>query len=153
MKKWDKKEVAFLQENYRKLGPTACARALQRPGQSIENKARRLGLQEKNRAYRPWEAWEIDFLRTHHEKGPTWCAKHLGRPLGSVRGRVSKLLDFGDLDDTAIHAPATAHTCHTCVDCGTPTPDHRCPRCWAKYRAKYGCADWTDADDVYGVAL
>lgn len=43
-----------------------------------------------------------------------------------------------------------------CHDCGRPTTDYRCPRCWARLRSKGGYApkgDASDADTVtYGPA-
>lgn len=35
-----------------------------------------------------------------------------------------------------------------CHDCGRPTTDYRCPRCWARLRSKGGYAPNGDASDM-----
>ena len=32
-----------------------------------------------------------------------------------------------------------------CHDCGRPTPDYRCPACWAAFRRRHGVT-WDDAE-------
>lgn len=43
-----------------------------------------------------------------------------------------------------------------CHDCGAPTTDYRCPRCWARLRRRGGYAPKGDASDMdtvtYGLA-
>ena len=36
-------------------------------------------------------------------------------------------------------APKNIRRCH---DCGRPTTDYRCPKCWAKIRRKSGVEDY-----------
>lgn len=36
-------------------------------------------------------------------------------------------------------APKNIRRCH---DCGAPTTDYRCPKCWAKIRRKSGVEDY-----------
>lgn len=35
-----------------------------------------------------------------------------------------------------------------CHDCGRPTTDYRCPRCWARLRSRGGYAPMGDASDM-----
>ena len=35
-----------------------------------------------------------------------------------------------------------------CHDCGRPTTDYRCPRCWARLRSRGGYAPKDDASDM-----
>lgn len=35
-----------------------------------------------------------------------------------------------------------------CHDCGRPTTDYRCPRCWARLRSRSGYASKGDASDM-----
>jgi hypothetical protein len=43
-KRWREDEVEFLKQNYEHLGPTSCARALDRTWNSVHERAKRLGL-------------------------------------------------------------------------------------------------------------
>lgn len=33
---------------------------------------------------------------------------------------------------------------HFCVDCGKPTPDHRCRKCLYKWRKKHHVSGWNE---------
>lgn len=44
-----------------------------------------------------------------------------------------------------IQIPRYMRRCH---DCGAPTSDYRCPRCWARLRSRGGYAPMGDASDM-----
>ena len=52
-KPWTEREVAFLQANYRKLGPGGSAKALWRPYFAVTTKAHSLGLTKRRKEKAP----------------------------------------------------------------------------------------------------
>lgn len=49
----------------------------------------------------------------------------------------------------ALPIPRYMRRCH---DCGRPTTDYRCPRCWARLRRAVGCSPTGEVSDMDTVA-
>lgn len=87
----------------------------------------------------PWTKEDLAWLRANYgAMTARECAEHLGRTEMSV---ASKALRIG-LTKSRAEEPEPEPEIPTpkkrrCHDCGRPTTDFRCARCWAKLREKY----------------
>jgi hypothetical protein len=83
-KVWTKKEVTYLRRVYARHGAIHAARRLGCPSETVERKARKLGLRWGGR--RPWRLWEQRYLRLYYNKGrsPGRIARALRRSKSSV---------------------------------------------------------------------
>ena len=117
------------------LGRTACAcvcrfRLLRRTGGDVQ--------------YGKTTSWteeELAWLRAHYgAMTARECAEHLGRSEMSVAAKAGRLglaksrAEEPELEPEPEIQKPKKRRCH---DCGRPTTDFRCPKCWAKLRANY----------------
>ena len=73
------------------------------------------------------------YIRTHMELSPSAQGKidiRMGTPLYKRNSRYMR----------------------RCHDCGRPTTDYRCPRCWARLRSRGGYSPTEEASDMDTVA-
>lgn len=87
---YTEKELQFLKDNYKILGPEACAKELNRSRHGVQAKASELGL----RMWRtkPWTNDEIQFLIDNYaEHGALYCADKLGRGRCAVQKKAGTL--------------------------------------------------------------
>lgn len=111
---------------------------------------------------REWTERELAFLRANYpEHTAYWCAQQLGRGHSSVAVKISrlKLLPKNprpqkiEREDPDL-GPAEPQFAHRCVDCGRVSHTQRCPKCRAKYLARYNGECWGPAaDEGYEVAI
>lgn len=109
-----------------------------------------------------WTRREVDFLRANYPAHTAyWCAKQMGRNRSSVeqvvehlwlkvRTRRAPVVEPEDPD----LGPAEPQFAHRCVDCGRVSHTQRCPKCRARYLARYTGECWGPAaDEGYEVAI
>lgn len=104
------------------------------------------------KAFPPWTKEQLEILRELYGKVPAQViARRVGRTTESVRTKARKLgLVSGRTGD--VLAPAEVAPVgvflklRRCHDCGRPTPDYRCPECWARIRGEedFSLEDATD---------
>jgi hypothetical protein len=87
-KSWTEDEINFLVENYAILGPTECAKQLNRTIKAVERKGDSLNL----RVYKSWSLEEDNLIKKYY---PSTCsiqlAKKLNRSLSAILNRAHKL--------------------------------------------------------------
>lgn len=111
---------------------------------------------------REWTEAEVAFLRANYPVHTAyWCARRLGRNRGSVTLMIKNMWlkvstqrpQKGERHDPDL-GPANPPMANRCVDCGRLADTRRCPRCQAKYLARYNGECWgPTADEAYEVAL
>ena len=93
----------------------------------------------------PWTPAEDALLRQMIRDHPyAEIAEAIGRPPKGCQARA-KALGLRHVPVKIYHPPALGEGARRCHDCGAPTTDFRCPRCWAKIRAEN---DWTMEDEL-----
>ena len=94
------------------------------------------------KAFPPWTKEQLEILRELYGKVPAQViARRVGRTTESVRTKARKLglvsAKTGEVLASAEVAPTGVFLkLRKCHDCGKPTPDYRCPECWARIRGK-----------------
>lgn len=123
---------------------------------------------------REWTERELAFLRANYpEHTAYWCAKMLGRARNSVDTKIKALwlkvraerapgpvpvpvpepMPVTVPEDQDL-GPANPPMANRCIDCGRRSRTRRCPKCRAKYLARYNGECWGPAaDEGYEVAI
>ena len=151
---WSAEEDAQLVELRREGWPVArIASVLGRTVSAVgarQTVLRKRGLMDFCPAPEPWRPEEDDWLRGHYGRSG-WtlrtCAEWLGRSQCGVKARVRRLgvaaqrtgrpPSGESLELMSVPRPRKRR----CHDCGRPTWDYRCSRCWERLREKYDCED------------
>ena len=105
---------------------------------------------------RGWSDDEIETAARMYAAGESY--RRIGQEVKKTRDAVryyirahSELfpapLDGKDILHEASYRQITRYM-RRCHDCGQPTTDYRCPRCWARLRSKGGYAPKGDASDM-----
>ena len=133
---WTPEEDAMLKELWPVLSVEQLSERIGRTVKGIYRRANRLGLTcGKQAAKLPWTPEEDAVLKenigamTYAEIGEL-----LGRTEKSVKQRALSLNVRGGSKPRPPKPRAGQRRCH---DCGRPTSDYRCAKCWAKLREKY----------------
>ena len=134
---WTPEEDALLAELWHVLSVEQISERLGRTVKGIYRRAHRLGLTsgEAQGLKVPWTPEEDAVLKanlgtmTFAEIGAL-----LGRTDKSVKARALHLSLRGGPKPRLPKPSAGQRRCH---DCGRPTSDYRCAKCWAKLREKY----------------
>lgn len=93
---------------------------------------------------RPWTAEEDRKLQWLMSVGAETAqiARFFGRSQQAVCMRVRSIRTGGSLKEPT----------RRCHDCGRPTTDYRCPRCWARLRRAGGYSPTGEVSDMDTVA-
>lgn len=134
---WTSEEDALLAELWHVLPVEQISERIGRSVKGIYRRATRLGLTsgEFQGLKVPWTPEEDRVLREH--VGTMTYAEIgllLGRTDKSVKARALHLCLRGGPKPRLPKQKAHMRKCH---DCGRPTSDYRCAKCWAKLREKY----------------
>ena len=134
---WTPEDDALLAELWHVLSVPEISERLHRTVKGVYRRANRLGLTSGNeQEKRRWTLDEDAVLKanldamTYAEIGVL-----LGRTANSVKQRALSLqLRGGPKPRLPKPSGKNMRKCH---DCGRPTTDYRCSKCWAKLREKY----------------
>jgi hypothetical protein len=133
---WTPEEDALLAEFWHVLPVAQISERLGRTVKGIYRRAHRLGLTSREQSVKvPWTPDEDAVLKAH--LGTMTYAEIgllLGRTDKSVKARALSLQLRGGPKPRLPKPSAGQRRCH---DCGRPTSDYRCSKCWAKLREKY----------------
>ena len=134
---WTPEEDALLAELWHVLPVEQISERIGRSAKGIYRRATRLGLTsgESQGLKKPWTPEEDAVLKVH--VGTMTYAEIgvlLGRTDKSVKARALHLSLRGG-PKPRLPKPSAGH--RRCHDCGRPTSDYRCSKCWAKLREKY----------------
>ena len=133
---WTPEEDAMLAEFWHVLPVGQISERLGRTVKGIYRRAHRLGLTSREQSVKvPWTPDEDAVLKAH--LGTMTYAEIgtlLGRTDKSVKARALSLQLRGGPKPRLPKQKVFMRKCH---DCGRPTPDYRCSKCWAKLREKY----------------
>ena len=135
---WTPEEDALLAELWHVLSVEQISERIGRSAKGIYRRATRLGLTSGEQSVKvPWTPDEDAVLKEH--LGTMTYAEIgalLGRTDKSVKARALSLqLRGGPKPRLPKPSGKNMRKCH---DCGKPTTDYRCPKCWAKLRAQHG---------------
>lgn len=135
---WTKDEDALLAELWPTLSVAQISERLHRTVKGVYRRANRLGLTcGQPQAKKAWTPEDDAVLKanlgtmTYAEIGVL-----LNRTDKSVKARALSLQLRGG-PKPRLPKP-NGKNMRKCHDCGKPTTDYRCPKCWAKLRAKHG---------------
>ena len=133
---WTPEEDALLAELWHVLPVEQISERLGRTVKGIYRRAHRLGLTSREQSVKvPWTPDEDAVLKEH--LGTMTYAEIgllLGRTDKSVKARALSLQLRGGPKPRLPKQKGFMRKCH---DCGRPTSDYRCTKCWAKLREKY----------------
>ena len=133
---WTPEEDALLAELWHVLPVEQISERLGRTVKGIYRRAHRLGLTSGEQSVKvPWTPDEDAVLKAH--LGTMTYAEIgllLDRTDKSVKARALSLQLRGGPKPRLPKKKANMRKCH---DCGRPTSDYRCSKCWAKLREKY----------------
>ncbi len=134
---WTPEEDAELAELWHVLPVEQISERIGRSAKGIYRRATRLGLTsgEFQGPKVPWTP-EDDAVLKEHVGTMTYAeiGALLGRTDKSVKARALHLSLRGGPKPRLPKKKVNMRKCH---DCGRPTSDYRCPKCWAKLREKY----------------
>ena len=152
---WTPEEDAVLRR-MREAGMdwTSCATALGRTASACVSRLHELtpGRAACSRRGRAWTPEEDEVLVRLAKQGLPWA--EISRRIGgrSAKSCSSRASTLG-LAKRRAAKPSEASpeaSMRKCHDCGKATPDYRCPKCLAKWRARHGVAVYGPREDDDG---
>ena len=141
---WTPEEDAQIRRLGGHIGAEALARLLHRSVDGVRKQARKLGVSlDTGGAGSFWTPQEDAVLREQALRRP-WpeIAEMLGRSAQGCKHRA-RTLGLIHKPKKRYAPPRAKEGMRKCHDCGCPTPDFRCQKCWARIRASgdYSCDD------------
>ena len=132
---WTREEDETLQKLWPVMSVAQIAEQMNRSPKGVYRRANRLGLAcgKVQEAKKAWTAEDDAVLK---ENLDTLTYAEIGLLLGRTEKSVkARALNRNLRGGPEPRMPKPKGYLRKCHDCGKPTPDFRCPKCWAKIRA------------------